>query len=115
MALPGGFFSTQVTVNAATVFSLFTLVSLNLSAGESAQPTFTELTIQVDGAHAGTLLIGDSNLSTSRYGLELIGPGSGTPSPVKEYGGANVQAVPLRAIYVRASALLTVNISGRIG
>jgi len=116
MALPGGFFSTQVTVNATTVFSLFTLVSLNIGTGESAQPTFGEFTIQVDGVHAGTLLIGDAALSTTRYGIELIGPGGGTPSPIKEYGGGGkVQAVPMKALYVRASALLVVNVSGRIG
>jgi hypothetical protein len=115
VALPGGFFSTQVTVVPPDVEPLFTLVSLAIGTGESTQPTFTEFSIQVDGAHAGTLAIGDANLSSSRYGLELISPGSGTPSPVKQYGGNKVQAVPMQAIYVKGSTTLLVNVSGRIG
>jgi hypothetical protein len=108
------FFSTQITVGTGGS-RLTQLIGLNINASERNQPTVTEMSIQVDGSTAGTLFIGDINISGSRYGIALISPGGGTASPIKQYGGDRVYAVPVVAIALISSVNgLLVNISWRL-
>lgn len=58
----------QLTVPAATRVKLRTLL---LTVDQNVQAVPSHLTIQCDPASTDDLLIGDSQLSTSRYGLRL--------------------------------------------
>jgi hypothetical protein len=107
------YFGIQVTV-AGTAKNLLTLL---LAVDTLVPSSVRELSIQIDGGSsgAGPLLIGDANITTSRYGVELVK--STTNPPFKQYGsGSDLQSVPLANIYVLSGAgTVTINVEGFTG
>lgn len=102
-------FGKQVTLAGNTVAKLLTLL---LAIDPNIPANVRELSIQMDGGQAGTLLIGDSDISTTVYGVALVST-SGVPSVAFYMGsGSDICNVPLGSIYLLSSVAAKVNVFG---
>jgi len=102
------FFGIQVTLTGGTTAQ--SLLTLLRAIDANIPGSVRELYIQGDVAQAGTLLVGDSSLSSSRYGFAQVVSGTTPPVPLGFGTGNGVQDVPLGAFYVLSSANMKVNI-----
>jgi hypothetical protein len=86
-----------------------------LAAVDSLVPaTVRELTIQNDASSGASLYIGDANISSTRYGVELVN--SSTAPPFKQYGqGSDLISVPIASIYLLSAGTSKVNVEGWTG
>lgn len=100
------YFGIQLTVT--TKVNLFTA----LAAVDNLVPSAVrELTIQNDSASSNIVFIGDANISSSRYGVELAANGT-----FKQYGqGSDLISVPVSAIYLLSAGTSKVNVEGWTG
>ena len=101
------FFGIQITLSTSTATNLLTALRL---IDANIPGSVRELLIQGDVAQAGTLLIGDAAISTSRYGASQVVAGTTPPVPLAFGTGNNVQDVPLGAVYLFSAAAMKVNI-----
>jgi len=104
------YFGIQLSVS--TKVSLLTAL---LAVDGLVPSTVRELSIQNDASSGAALLIGDANISSSRYGVELVN--SATAPPFKIYGsGSDVQSAPIGAIFLLSAAgTIKANIEGWTG
>ncbi len=103
------YFGKQVTLTGTVVANLWDLLK---AIDENIPPNCRELSIQMDGGQAGTLLIGDAAISTTVYGVALVST-SGVPSaPFYMGSGSDIQNIPLGSIYLLSSVAAKVNVLG---
>jgi len=101
-------FGIQVTLTGGTTAQ--NLLALLRAIDANIPGSVRELYIQGDVAQAGTLLIGDAALTSTRYGISQVVAGTTPPVPQGFGTGNDVQDVPLGAFYLLSSANMKVNI-----
>jgi len=99
-------FGIQVTLTGGTTAQ--NLLALLRAIDANIPGAVRELYIQADAAVAGTLLIGDALLSSTRYGVAQVV--SSAPATPLNFRTSSVQSVPLGAFYLLSSASMKVNI-----
>jgi hypothetical protein len=100
MAQTPGYIAVQLTLTASTATNLYTAVAAAITP--AAVPTSCrELFIQNTGGNTGVTLIGDSNVATTRMGVELAVGSATLPAGSRVYGNTGGAAqVPLKSFWL---------------